>query len=112
VRNRRETSVKNMESLATKEKINCKVKTVSDRQWGGDGGVGMRGTKGGESRNMRNRDVLYRKSRGGRTRKEWMRVMKCHIPRNAHPMTNRIQTMIALMLITISKKHTLNRLSS
>jgi hypothetical protein len=31
--------------------------------------------------------------------------------RDAHPMTNRIPTPIALMLITLSKKNTLNRLS-
>jgi hypothetical protein len=31
--------------------------------------------------------------------------------RDAHPTTNRIPTSIALMLITVSKKNTLNRLS-
>jgi hypothetical protein len=31
--------------------------------------------------------------------------------RDAHPTTNRIPTPIALMLITVSKKNTLNRLS-
>jgi hypothetical protein len=31
--------------------------------------------------------------------------------RNVHPMTNRIPTLIALMLNTVSKKNTLNRLS-
>jgi hypothetical protein len=32
--------------------------------------------------------------------------------RNAHPTTNGVPTPIALMLITVSKKDTLNRLSS
>jgi hypothetical protein len=31
--------------------------------------------------------------------------------RNAHPMTNGVPTLIALMLIIVSKKNTLNRLS-
>jgi hypothetical protein len=31
--------------------------------------------------------------------------------RDAHPMTNKIPTLIALMFITVSKKNTLNRLS-
>jgi hypothetical protein len=31
--------------------------------------------------------------------------------RNAHPMANGVPTPIALVLITVAKKHTLNRLS-
>jgi hypothetical protein len=40
-----------------------------------------------------------------------MRLIKRDITRNAHPTTNRVPTLIALMLITVSKKNTLNRLS-
>jgi hypothetical protein len=41
-----------------------------------------------------------------------MRLIKRDITRNAHPTTNGVPTPIALMLITVSKKDTLNRLSS
>jgi hypothetical protein len=40
-----------------------------------------------------------------------MRLIKRDVTRNAHPTTNRVPTPIALMLITVSKKNTLNRLS-
>jgi hypothetical protein len=42
---------------------------------------------------------------------ERTRLIKSHTLRNAHPTSHRIPTMIALMLITISKKNTLNRQS-
>jgi hypothetical protein len=38
-------------------------------------------------------------------------LIKSDITRDAHPMTNGVPTAIALMLITVSKKNTLNRLS-
>jgi hypothetical protein len=40
-----------------------------------------------------------------------MRLIKRDITRNAHPMTNGVPTPIALVLTTVSKKDTLNRLS-
>jgi hypothetical protein len=40
-----------------------------------------------------------------------MRLIKHDSTRNAHPTTNGVPTPIALMLITVSKKDTLNRLS-
>jgi hypothetical protein len=48
-------------------------------------------------------------------RRVWVdgtRLIKSDIMRNAHPTTNGLPTPIALMLITVSKKHTLNRLHS
>jgi hypothetical protein len=42
---------------------------------------------------------------------EMTRLIKRDVTRNAHPTTNRVPTPIALMLITVSKKNTLNRLS-
>jgi hypothetical protein len=39
------------------------------------------------------------------------RLIKRDITRDAHPTTNRIPTPIALMLITVSKKNIVNRLS-
>jgi hypothetical protein len=41
---------------------------------------------------------------------ERMRLIKSDIMRDAHPTTNGVPTAIALMLITVSKKNTLNRL--
>ena len=54
------------------------------------------------------RDVLHRKRRGGGTRVERTGLIKSDIPRNAHPTSNRVPTLIALVLMTISKKDTLN----
>ena len=39
------------------------------------------------------------------------RLIKSHIPRNPHSTSDRIPTPITLVLITISKKNTLSRLS-
>jgi hypothetical protein len=57
-------------------------------------------------------NIFYRKTRGGRTRVVRTRRIKSHITRNAQPTTNRIPTSIALVLIIVAKKNTLNRLSS
>jgi hypothetical protein len=42
---------------------------------------------------------------------ERTRLIKSDIMRDAHPTTNGVPTAIDLMLITVSKKNTLNRLS-
>jgi hypothetical protein len=42
---------------------------------------------------------------------ERARLIKSDITRDAYPTTNGVLTVIALMLITVSKKNTLNRLS-
>jgi hypothetical protein len=46
-----------------------------------------------------------------RTRVEEKRLIKSDITRNAHPTANGVPTPITLVLITVGKKHTLNRLS-
>jgi hypothetical protein len=57
------------------------------------------------------RYILYRVGRGSGARIERTRLIKRDITRDAHPTTNRIPTPIALMLIIVSKKNTLYRLS-
>ena len=78
-----------------------------------NGGTRSRNTghRGRCIRKCKKRDVLRGKGGRGWTRVEGARLMKGHIPGNTHPVTDRIPTPIALMLITISKKDTLNRLS-
>jgi hypothetical protein len=39
-------------------------------------------------------------------------LIKGHIPRNPHPLSNRVIATIALVFHTIPKENTLNRLSS
>jgi hypothetical protein len=56
------------------------------------------------------RYVLRREGRGGGTWVEGSRLIKLDITKNAHPTANRVPTSIALVLITVAKKHTLNRL--
>jgi hypothetical protein len=56
--------------------------------------------------------LVHRRARGGRTRVVRTRLIEGHITRNAQPTTNRIPTSITLVLITVAKKNTLNRLSS
>jgi hypothetical protein len=65
----------------------------------------------GRIRKDKKGDVLHRKGRGGWTRAERTGLIKGDIPRNAHPTSNRVPTLIALVLMTVSKKDTLNRLS-
>jgi hypothetical protein len=43
---------------------------------------------------------------------EGSRLIKLDIMRNVHPTANGVPTLIALVLITVAKKLTLNRLSS
>ena len=56
-------------------------------------------------------DILNRKGRGSGTRIVRTRLIKGDITGNTEPTSNRIPTSIALVLITIAKKDTLNRLS-
>jgi hypothetical protein len=74
-------------------------------------GGGSIGTKGDVSGNMRKGYILHQEGRGGGARIEGTQLIKSDITRNAHLMANRVPTPIALMLITVSKKDTLNRLS-
>jgi hypothetical protein len=64
-----------------------------------------------DNRKHEKRDVLHRVGRGGGTQIERSGFIKTHIPRNVHPATNGIPTPIDTMLITVSKKNTLNGLS-
>jgi hypothetical protein len=63
-------------------------------------------------RKEKERNLVHRKARGGRARVVRTRLIEGHITRNAQPTTNRIPTSITLVLITVAKKNTLNRLSS
>jgi hypothetical protein len=56
-------------------------------------------------------DIIHRVGTRGGARIEGTRLIKRDITRDAHPTTNRVPTAIALMLITIADKNTLNRLS-
>ena len=58
------------------------------------------------------RNIVHRESRGRRTWVVRARLVKGHITRDAQTTTNRIPTEIALVLITVAKEDTLNRLSS
>lgn len=58
------------------------------------------------------RNIVHKKARGGRAGVVRTRLIKSHITRNAQPTTNRIPTVIALVLITVAKKNTLDRLSN
>jgi hypothetical protein len=49
---------------------------------------------------------------GGRTRIVRAGLIKGDIPRDPHPPSNRVITPIALMLRTVPKENTLDRLSS
>ena len=69
------------------------------------------GHKGRCIRKGKKRDVLRGKGRGGWTRVVGTRLIKGDIPGNTHPATDGIPTPIALMLITVSEKDILNRLS-
>jgi hypothetical protein len=57
------------------------------------------------------RYVLHREGRRGGSRVVGTRLIKLDITRNAHPTANWVRTPIALVLITVAKKHTLKRLS-
>jgi hypothetical protein len=70
---------------------------------------GSVGTEGGVLGNMR-KDISSTE-KAEEERIEGTRLIKSDITRNAHPIANRVPTLIALMLITVSKKNTLNRLS-
>ena len=65
--------------------------------------------RGRRIRKKEKRKILQR--RRAWTRIERMRLIKSHIPRDTHPTSHRIPTAIALMLVTVSEKDTLNRLS-
>jgi len=58
------------------------------------------------------RKVVHREARGRRTWVVRARLVKSHITRDAQAMTHWIPTPIALVLITVAKENTLNRLSS
>ena len=58
------------------------------------------------------RKVVHRETRGRRTWLVRTRLVKGHITRDAQATTHRIPTSIALVLITVTKENTLNRLSS
>jgi hypothetical protein len=62
-------------------------------------------------RKQQERYVLHREGLRGGTRVEGTRLIKLDVTRNAHSMANWVPTPIALVLITVFKKHTLNRLS-
>ena len=57
------------------------------------------------------REIIHRVSARGVARIEGARLVKHDITGDAHPTSNRVPTAIALMLITVSKKNTLSRLS-
>ena len=69
------------------------------------------GNKGRCIRKGKTRDVLHGKGRGGWLRVVGTRLIKGDIPGNTHLATDGIPTPIALMLVTVSEKNTLNRLS-
>jgi hypothetical protein len=52
------------------------------------------------------RYVLHREGQRGGTRVEGTRLIKRDITRNVHPTANWVPTPIALVLITVAKKHT------
>ena len=58
------------------------------------------------------RKVVHREARGRRTWVVRMRLVKCHVMRDAQATTHWIPTSIALVLITVAKENTLDRLSS
>ena len=58
------------------------------------------------------RKIVHKEARGRRTWVVRARLVKGHITRDAQTTTNRIPAAIALVLITVAKKNTLNRLSS
>jgi hypothetical protein len=62
-------------------------------------------------RKQKKGDIIHRVSTRGGARIEGMRLIKRDVTRDAHPMTNKVPTAIALMLITVAEKNTLNRLS-
>ena len=58
------------------------------------------------------RNIVEREARGRRSWVVRTRLVKSHITRDAQATPNRIPTAIALVLITVAKEDTLNRLSS
>jgi hypothetical protein len=62
-------------------------------------------------RKEKKREIIHRVCTRGGTRIERTRLIKRDVTRDAHPTTNGVPTAIALMLITVSEKNTLNRLS-
>ena len=58
------------------------------------------------------RNIVHREARGRRTWVVRGRLVKGHITRDAQAVTNRVPTAIALVLITVAKENTLNRLNS
>ena len=62
-------------------------------------------------RKKKKRDIIHRVSTRGGARIEGTCLIKCDVTRDAHPTTNGVPTAIALMLITVTEKNTLNRLN-
>jgi hypothetical protein len=105
----KETMVRWVESWGRKEKNEVMVGKGKNRQgWGWRRSIRHRWWC---VRKEEKREVLNQNGRGGGTRVKRTRLVEGHISRNMQPACHRIQTTIALMLITIPKKHTLNRLS-
>ena len=72
----------------------------------------MRHIAGCIGKKKKKRNISHREARGRRTWVIRARLVKCHITRDAQAATNRVPTSIALVLITVAKENTLNRLSS
>jgi hypothetical protein len=62
-------------------------------------------------RKQKKGDIIPRVGTRGGARIEGTRLIKHDVTRDAHPTTNRVPTAIALMLITVAEKNTLNSLS-
>jgi hypothetical protein len=86
-------------------------------RWGRRGRIRTRSRRrdnrdrGGCIRKQKKRDIIHRVGTRGGARIEGTRLIKLDVTRDAHPTTNRVPTAIALMLITVPEKNTLNRLS-
>jgi hypothetical protein len=68
--------------------------------------------RGGGIGKEKERNIVHRETQGGRAGVVRARLIKGHITRDAQAPTNRVPTAIALVLITVAKENTLNRLSS
>jgi hypothetical protein len=74
-------------------------------------GGGSGGTEGGVLGNNRKDMSSTEKAEEEGRGVEGTRLIKLDVTGNAHPMANGVPTPISLVLITVAKKHTLNRLS-
>jgi hypothetical protein len=81
---------------------------ASARMGHGEGSIGTEGgVSGNKRKDMSSTEKAEEEGRGV----EGSRLIKLDVTRNAHLTANGVPTSIALVLITVAKEHTLNRLS-